>query len=612
MKKSSLSASITLILITSSLFSDFKFAVAHTLIAQAPVDFGQLPNDFIPRFTPLSPSIPDPNLDRFRSLEDKPLPVDIVDSERSRNACKNTIIPFSIQSVRFVFEYEDDRTGIYTDTDLLALATPLIQKIERGEPITVANLCEFTHAITRQYVEDGYYTSRSFLPEQELTPSGIITIRILEGLLSPEDIQINGLKRLPKDYIRDQISRGIGENHIFRYQDIDAQLRLLQTDPLIQSITASVGYDDTSKPRPARTRLIVNITEKDSIAGGLSFDNYAGESIGSEQFTANLTYRNLSGIGDTLTGSWTRTLEGGVSIYRASYRAPLNAKGGALRLETTIDRSKIIQPPFDQFNIQGESEEYGLSVRQPLIRNPQQELALSLGYRFQRNKTLLQNQGIAFNRGPDENGTTRLSTVQFGQDFFHRNPNRIWALQSQLNWGIGGVDATINDNNDPDSQFLSWLLKAQRIQQINQFNTLLNRLDVQLSNDGLFNTEQLLIGGAQSVRGYRQNLRSGDNGIYFSTENRIQAYRGEAGQALIQFAPFFDLGYVWNDPKNTNAAANNRFLASLGVGILWTPYQDLDIRMDYGYPLTQLSESDRGEDALQSQGVHFTINYNFD
>jgi len=48
------------------------------------------------------------------------------------------------------------------------------------------------------------------------------------------------------------------------------------------------------------------------------------------------------------------------------------------------------------------------------------------------------------------------------------------------------------------------------------------------------------------------------------------------------------------------------------VGILWTPYQDLDIRMDYGYPLTQLSESDRGEDALQSQGVHFTINYNFD
>ena len=575
------------------------------------VDFGQLPDDF------MSPSDRNANLDRFepRSIpnfpQDTPLPLDILDSERSRNACQNTPIPFTLKSVKFEFEYENDRPGIYADSDLIKLADPLIKKIENNSLITIADLCEFTNAITRLYVEEGYFTSRAFLPEQEVAPSGTITIRILEGLVNPQDIQINGLKRLSEAYIRNRIAHGIRSDRIFRYQDIDAQLRLLQEDPLIDSITASIGYNDASKPRPADSQLIINITEKDAIAGNVSLDNYAGESIGSEQFTAGLTYRNPSGIGDILTGSWTQTLEGGAAVYRLSYRAPLNAAGGTLQLQTTIDRSKIIQPPFDQFDIQGESEEYGFAIRQPLFRNPNQELALSLGYTFQRNKTFLQDQGIAFNRGPDEYGTTRLSVLRFGQDFFYRTSRSIWALQSQFNWGTDSIQSTLNAT-DPDSRFFSWLLNAQQIQQLNSFNTLFNRLQVQLSNDALLNTEQLFMGGGQSVRGYRQNLRSGDNGIYFSTENRIKAYQSQMGKAIVQIAPFVDVGYLWNNPKNTNAPSETNFLASLGLGILWTPYPDLNLRMDYGYPLTQLSEADRGEDDLQSQGLHFTIQYNFD
>ncbi|MGA0197742.1 MAG: ShlB/FhaC/HecB family hemolysin secretion/activation protein, partial [Prochlorotrichaceae cyanobacterium] len=455
------------------------------------------------------------------------------------------------------------------------------------------------------------YTSRAFVPEQELRPDGTLPIRVVEGKITPQDIQITGLNHLDPAYIRDRIALGIGPNSIFRYQDIDDRLRLLQANPLIEEITASVGYNDSLKPRPAQTRLNVEVTEKSRVAGQLALDNYGSESIGAERMTAGLTFRNPSGIGDIFSVHWTPAIEGGSQLYRLTYRAPLNAHGGTLRLQSELNRTEIIQPPFDAFDITGRSENYLVSLRQPLLFKPNQEFALSLGYSFRRTQTFIQEQGISFNRGPEEDGSSRMSIFHFGQDYLYRGAQSIWALQSQVNWGTGLMDATVN-SRDPDSQFLSWFFQAQHIQQLNNLNVFISRLDLQLANDGLLNAEQFLIGGANSVRGYRQNLRSGDNGLYFSTENRIQAYRSITGRSLIQISPFFDLGYVWDHAKNTNEPSQNNFLASLGVGLLWDPLSNLNFRMDYGYPLTQPSQDDRGQDALQSQGLHFRVNYDFD
>ncbi len=532
---------------------------------------------------------------------------EIFDSERSRNACGDEVVPIALERLRF--EYADGTEGVYSDEELLTLAAPLIEKQAQEQGLTVADLCDFVETVTQKYVADGYYTSRAFLPEQELRPDGTLTIRIVEGKISRQDIRVVGLKHLSEAYIQDRVILGLGQNSVFRYQEIDDRLRLLQTNPLIEQITASIGYRDDLKPRPARTGLIVNVTEKERIAGEVAIDNYGSESVGSERMTAGLTFRNLSGIGDIFSVNWTPAIEGGSQIYRLDYRAPINVQGGTLRLQSELNRTQIIQPPFDAFEITGRSENYVINFRQPLVLRADQEFALSLGYSFRRNQTFLQNQGIAFNRGPQEDGVSRLSTLHFGQDYIYRGPRSIWALQSQLNWGTGFMDATVNAE-DPDSQFLSWLLQIQNVQKFNELNILLNRLDLQLSNDALLNSEQFVVGGANSVRGYRQNLRAGDNGFYFSTENRIQAYRSETGRSLLQIAPFFDLGYVWNDPQNTNEASDRNFLASIGIGLLWDPLANLNLRMDYGYPLTQRTQSDRGEDPLQSQGIHFRVNYN--
>ena len=60
-----------------------------------------------------------------------------------------------------------------------------------------------------------------------------------------------------------------------------------------------------------------------------------------------------------------------------------------------------------------------------------------------------------------------------------------------------------------------------------------------------------MIGGAQSVRGYRQSALSGDNGFRFSIEDRIALAHNQEGNPFFQVAPFADLGVVFNS-ENPN------------------------------------------------------------
>jgi hemolysin activation/secretion protein len=151
---------------------------------------------------------------------------------------------------------------------------------------------------------------------------------------------------------------------------------------------------------------------------------------------------------------------------------------------------------------------------------------------------------------------------------------------------------------------------VQRVQVLNNNNFLIVQGDIQLSTSGLLPSQQFVIGGGQSLRGYRQNVRAGDNGVRLSIEDRITVQRDEAGAATLQFAPFVDVGWVWNVSDNPNDATlqDERFLAGAGLGLIWQPLPKLNIRLDYGIPLVDIE--DRGENA-QDRGFYFSVNYQF-
>ena len=500
-----------------------------------------------------------------------------------------------------------DSTGIQVEkivvtgnTIFEAQINSIIQPLE-GQTVTLEKLQEAADQITQLYLNQGFLTSRAVLDEKSL-PTGAIAIQVIEGEL--EEIEIEGTRRLNPGYIRSRVELGAGKP--LNIANLEDQLRLLRTNPLFESVEATLR----SGTEAGKSILIVRVTEAGNFDGNLGIDNYSPPSIGGERLSLNLLARNLSGIGDQISASYRPRTEAFGDSYRVEFRyqAPFNSMDGTLELRTLIDRNKVVQGDFQEFDIRGQSERYNISYRQPLLRTPRQELALSLGFTYRNGQTFTFAGPTPFGFGPNEDGVSRTSVFQFGQDYTLRDVSGAWAFRSQFRLGTGLFDATNNPSPIPDGKFFSWLAQVQRVQVLNDDNFLIIQGDLQLATDGLLPSEQFVIGGGQSVRGYRQNVRAGDNGFRFSIEDRITLVRDEGGQPVFILAPFFDMGSVWNVGDNPNPEFSQRFITALGLGLLWQPIEGLNIRLDYAPPLIDLD--DRGNN-VQDDGFYFSVRADF-
>ena len=480
-------------------------------------------------------------------------------------------------------------SSVFDDDDFASITEPV-----EGTFVTLEQLQQLADAITQMYLNDGYLTSRAILVDQVIT-DGIVRIQIVEGRI--DDIQIEGTDRLRDAYIRNRIE--LGTTTPLRTDRLEDQLRLLRADPLIENIEASLRAGDEL----GESILVVRVLEADPFIGNIRSDNYSPPSVGSDRIGVTFGYGNLTRRGDSFVVGYDRTAQGGSQVVDVNYRIPVNAMNGTVQLRAVIDRNEVIQEPFDELDIEGESERYDITYRQPVVRSPREEFALSFGFSY-RDGQVLAFDLIPLSIGANDQGVTRTSVFRFGQDYIKRDFRGAWAFRSQFSIGADVLNATSNDGI-PDSRFFSWLGQAQRVQRLGDDHLLIAQLDMQFTPDALLSSEQFVIGGGQSLRGFRQNARAGDSGIRFSLEDRITLVRNEAGASTFQLAPFVDLGVVWNDSDNVELP-DQRFLAGIGAGILWEMFPNFNLRLDFALPLVDLD--DRG-DNIQDDGIYFSVNY---
>lgn len=538
----------------------------------------------------LAQQSPDPNRDRLLPSA-PPLPVPLPETPETieDTVAPDTLPPQAGDQTQFSIEIiEVVGNSVLNDAEIAAITDPLV-----GQAVTLADLNQVAEAITQLYLAQGYITSRAVLPEQSIT-NGIVQIQVSEGNL--DDIQVTGLSRLNSRYVTSRLERGVTTP--LNAGALEEQLRLLSFDPLLENIQGRL------QPGEVVGESVLNVTvdEADAWRIGAGVDNYGSPGTGSERLRTSLAYQNLSGWGDTLSASYTRSTTGGSNIWDIGYRLPVNSRDGALSLRTAFDNFELTQGPFAG-QINGNSDRYEVSFRQPLIRSLREEFALSAGFSYRDGKTFLGPQSLT---NPNNTVDSRTSIFKFGQDYTRRDTQGVWGLRSQFSFGTDLFDATDNPGDTADGQFFSWLGQVQRVQWFSPDNLLIVQADLQLTPDSLLAIEQFLIGGGQSLRGYRQNARSGDNGFRFSIEDRITLTRDEdTDNAVIQLAPFFDAGAVWNARGN---AIDQNFLAGAGLGFIYDPIESLNMRLDYALPLVTLD--DEGDNA-QDEGFYFTVNYQY-
>ena len=475
---------------------------------------------------------------------------------------------------------------VFSDATLSAIARPYEnRRINSGELETLRL------ALTQYYVDRGYINSGAIISDQKVT-DGVIAILIVEGSLS--EILISGQDRLQPRYIRDRIALGAGPP--LNVNDIYERLLILQQDPRIRRINAAL------KPGLKRgdSLLDVKVEEERPYRLVLEANNHRPPSVGAEQAVVNLRHLNLTGRGDAINLIY--GLTEGLDDGEIAYLFPLNARDTNVNFHYQRSGLTVIEEPFDAIDIESESHTAGIGIAHPLRKTSQEEIILAFDLEWRRSETFLLDQPFSFSPGVRD-GVSKVTVLRFTQSWLKHNRTEIISARSTFSQGIDAFNATIN-SDAPDGRFTAWLGQFQWVKRyLNHPGQTIFRADTQLVNDPLLPLEQFAIGGASTVRGYRENQIVRDNGVIASFEYRYTILGGQSGKNRVQLAPFIDYGRGWNKERPT---AHPDSISSIGLGLRWLISPKALFEVYWGEPLRDVNNPDND---LQDDGIHLRFRF---
>ena len=346
-------------------------------------------------------------------------------------------IPSQLQQgdPNFVFEVKEFKivnNTAFSDREIQELLAELAKYI--GSSVSFADLLQVESIVTKKYRDAGYINSGAVIPAQNIA-DGIVTVQVIEGQIEQLEVQVEG--RLSENYIRGRLQRGIKKP--FNINELQETLQLLQLNPLIENLNAELSVGTR------RDLWLLDIKVKQANAfNPVIFGNNTRRppSVGTFQRGVEINHDNFAGIGDRLSLIYKNT--DGSNDYNADYEVPFNASDGTFRLRYRYITSEIVEPPFDDLDIESRTDEVKFSVRQPIIStataNSTQELALGLEFSRQTNETDLLNEPFPLSPGANDDGKTRLYAVRFFQDWTRRTRGDVLAARSQFNFGLDIFD----------------------------------------------------------------------------------------------------------------------------------------------------------------------------
>ncbi|NJN85524.1 MAG: ShlB/FhaC/HecB family hemolysin secretion/activation protein [Leptolyngbyaceae cyanobacterium SL_7_1] len=530
-----------------------------------------------------------PSLEPLPEPQLPPPPDTILDIPTPPPIAPTEDIPETIVVERFEFL----GNTVFSDEELATATTEYINR-----PITIDELYEARSIVNQRYLEAGYATSGAFIPPQRLQ-EGVVVVQVIEGTL--EAIDIRGLDRVNDGYVRSRIE--LAATTPLNVDRLLQGLRLLQLDPLIENLSAELA----AGPRLGTSLLTVNVIEADTDDVFVQVDNNRSPSVGSDRVQLELRELNVAGSGEAIDFTYEHTE--GSDALEGSARFFLNPRNGTLAFSTGVARGEIIEEPFDELNINANSNYLELTYRQPIVRTPTQEFALGITASRQEVQSRISLPEIAGGDipltlgGANEDGFSRVTAVRFFQEWTQQSDRQVFAVRSQFSLGLDALGSTVNNDGRPDSRFLAWRGQTQFVRLLAPDTLLLLRSDLQVADDSLMSLEQYGLGGQQTIRGYRQDVLLTDSALLASAEVRLPILRVRELEGVLQVAPFIDFGTAWNvdledpDPQT---------LVGIGAGLVWRQ-ERLTARLDIGIPLVEVEARER---TWQENGVYFSIVFN--
>ena len=390
-------------------------------------------------------------------------------------------------------------------------ATLISDKKKKEFELSYVNQCigmgkinQLINDISDWYIQRGYITSRAFITEQDLS-LGELHIAVLEGRL--EKIQLEGA---PSRQLK-MAFPGL-EGGILNLRDIEQgmeQINRVRSQPVQIEILPS--------EKPGYSIVSLTATPEFPLSVSLNFDNSGQKSTGTGQFSGSLTGNNLLGLADKWLVSGGRSSDFSSSHDAQNFQASVSLPYGYSLFDYSYSWSNYLSTINNNgFNwaSTGDSVTHRLNLSRVLFRNGDIKTGASVGLSHQISNNYLNDAKLA-------SSSRKLTSLLFGVNHTQKILGGVATLNPTFSHGVpwlGAEDDNGKNGDMPKAEFKKWSINGSF--QLPVANDLwwLSSVYGQWSPDRLYGSERLTIGGESSVRGFKEQYLSGDNGGYLRNE----------------------------------------------------------------------------------------------
>ncbi|WP_224823225.1 ShlB/FhaC/HecB family hemolysin secretion/activation protein [Cognatishimia sp. MH4019] len=473
-------------------------------------------------------------------------------------------------------EFSD--SAYLSDADLQAIE---LQYVDR--PLVFADLEKMLGDVQTLYSRAGVLTAQALLPPQDVE-DGILKVSLVEADI--QSVAIDGLDRTNPAFLRRTIS--LRENERPDFDQLERDLRIYE---VMHDIRPRLSFAPGTEV--GTTIATISGEETDPFTSTFSLDNFGREETGELRAAYFGRWTSVTGVRDTLSFKLQRSESS--QSFSAGYSRPVGPYSGRVEATLSYSDAEVINGPFQALEILSESSGATLSYRQPFRVGPFSHWTWEAGLAYETSESTL--LGLTFS-------DIEIQEFYGAVSYTERAEN--YVISATGGFRVGEADtAQISETEGSYALLYGSLAYTRPLGKKLLFET--NVIGQYAEGENLPVARLFTGGGPDILRGYPNNVRSGDSGFVA----RMQISGREAislGESDFKARPFgfLDVGLIVPFRPDGGIESDQDFLASAGAGTRISYRDNASMLLMAGLPLRETLGFEDGEAT-----VYFGLDYTF-
>lgn len=468
-----------------------------------------------------------------------------------------------------VFEYVVAGNSVLSAAAIEAAVLPFL-----GERKSLKDVEAARAALEKAYQDAGYLSVLVTIPEQAVD-GGEVALQVVEAVV--DRLKVAGAAYTLPSVIKAQVPE-LAEGQVPNFNRLQDQLKALNRggDARVTPVLRAGRF-------PGTVEVQLDVDDQLPLHGSVELNNRQSANTTASRLAASLRYDNLwqlrHSIGISLQVAPERPSD--AQVASLTYVLPSGRANDVVSIYAVQSRSDFASlSSAPGLGLLGNSDTVGLRYTLPMSSGAEGGQTFAVGLDRKNIRQTLKIQDGSTSNSPISYvplvasfnasvlGDSRSSAVDLGlsiglRGLFGNDDAKFAARRSGASARYIGLRAGV----DHTENLGRWALRG--------------KLDGQLASGPLVASEQLVAGGAETVRGYLEGERAGDNGVRASIELRTPAFSpaGAASAWRVGGLVFIDVASLSTQQPVAPQVARHA-LRSTGLGLRVTAPRGLTLEAD--------------------------------